>query len=107
MLINLQNLQPIDPVTDSTGSTESREMTTHLQSEVGKCAKQIVDLTIDDPHISSPKILRQLKRGVAQLGEECHASVWRAEHAHGDMPSIRGDPLGISDAPIRSAPSPD
>ena len=63
MWIYLQNLQPVGPATDSTESAESRETTGYLQSEVDGCAERIVDLVVDDPHMSSPEILRQLKQG--------------------------------------------
>ena len=60
MRLNLKNLQPVEPVTDSTESTESREMTEYLQAEVDRYARRIVDLILDDPCISAPKILRRL-----------------------------------------------
>ena len=59
----MQNLQPMELVTDSTRSAESRVMTTYPQSEVGKYAKRIAGLIIDDPHVSAPGILQQLKPG--------------------------------------------
>ena len=58
MMIDLQNMQLIDPATDSTESTESREQTEYQQREVGRYAKRIADVMIDDPHISIPGILR-------------------------------------------------
>ena len=63
MWIYLQNLQPVGPATDSTESAESRETTGYLQSEVDGYAERIADSIVDDPHMSSPEILRQLKQG--------------------------------------------
>ena len=60
MWINLQNMQPMEVGTESTESTESHEMPEDLQVEVDEYTKRIVDLIIDDPCISVPRILQKL-----------------------------------------------
>ena len=90
MLINMQNFQQIDPPPDSTESTESREMTAYLQTEVDEYTKEIENLLIDDPHVSVPGILQQLK-----LGGSC-SSERRIAHLSGGASTFRKTchPLG-------------
>ena len=94
MLVNLVNVQQVDPPMDSTESSEPGEPAEHRRPMVDSYTRRIAGASMDDPCVSSPRILRDLtQRGPPRCPLRTAATI---VHVIGGLGQFRATRFNVS-----------